>query len=210
MSQNTNSKIKAVVFDYSGVIEFFGGGSVMGIIAELLAVPIEKFREVYFKHNHLSNVGNEKWEDVFLKVTSFFDSGKEKEGEVKEILENEKSGRKINAELIALFPKIKKIGLKLGILSNNTTAIRKRLDELGITNSVDAVVISGEVGFQKPHKEIFEIMFEKLGVEAEEVVFIDDSRKSLEKATEIGFTPILFKNNEQLKAALMALGIILD
>lgn len=71
-------------------------------------------------------------------------------------------------------------------------------------------VISGEIGFQKPHKEAFQVLFEKLDLQPEEVVFVDDSTRSLEKAAEIGYIPILFKNNEQLKADLITAGISLS
>jgi len=74
----------------------------------------------------------------------------------------------------------------------------------------DVLVISGEIGFQKPHKEAFQILFEKLKLQPEEVVFIDDTPRSLEKADEIGYIPILFKNNEQLKADLRSMGINLN
>jgi len=72
---------------------------------------------------------------------------------------------------------------------------------------IDDAVISGEIGYQKPHKEAFAVLFERLGASAQEVVFIDDSPKSLEKAEEIGYTPILFQNNEQLISDLRSLGI---
>ncbi len=70
--------------------------------------------------------------------------------------------------------------------------------------------ISGEIGFQKPHKEAFEVLFTRLGVRSNETVFIDDSPKSLEKAKEIGYIPVLYKNNDQLKTDLSKLGIIAE
>ena len=54
----------------------------------------------------------------------------------------------------------------------------------------------------KPLPEIFNILFNKLKVEANEVIFIDDTPRCLEGADKIGYTPILFKDNETLKNKL--------
>jgi HAD superfamily hydrolase (TIGR01509 family) len=110
-------------------------------------------------------------------------------------------------ELLSLFPVLRKQGLKVGIFSNSGAKLRERLHAEGIAELADVVVISGEIGFQKPHKEAFDVLFERLNLRPEEIVFIDDSTKSLEKAYEIGYVPILFKGNEQLKITLKELGI---
>ncbi len=108
---------------------------------------------------------------------------------------------------MSLFPILKQQGLKVGIFSNNTSKLRTKLNVNGIIKLVDELVVSSEIGFQKPHKEAFQVLFEKLKLLPEEVIFIDDSPKSLEKASEIGYIPILFKNNDQLKVDLRKLGI---
>lgn len=51
-------------------------------------------------------------------------------------------------------------------------------------------------------------LFDKLGVAPEELIFVDDAEKSLEKAPEIGFTPILFNNTKELKGKLVELGVL--
>lgn len=114
---------------------------------------------------------------------------------------------RINSELVSLFPSLRKQGLKVAIFSNATNDLRGRLQKLNVLEMIDDAVISGEIGYQKPHKEAFAVLFERLGASAQEVVFIDDSPKSLEKAEEIGYTPILFQNNEQLISDLRSLGI---
>jgi len=201
---STGRKIKAVVFDYGGVIELREGSSLM-IISGILGVPLEDFKNIYFQHNHLSNVNNMAWEDMIIKIASFFDDSKEREEKIRSTLKNRSS--RINTGLFPLFSALRRQGIRVGILSNATFALREKLRTQGIADMVDEIVISGEIGFQKPHKEAFEILFEKLHLQPGEVVFIDDTRKSLEKAHEIGYVPILFKNNEQLEDDLRKLGI---
>ena len=207
MEKNANKNIKAVVFDFGGVIELYEGGKPVQTIAEYLGVPYADFRTVFFQHNHLANVQNLPYEDVILKVVSFFTKSKEKTEGVKEIVRMSALDRNINAELLLFFPQLKKLGLKTGIFSNSNSILRERLKELDLLELADVLVISGEIGHQKQHKEAFQVLFEKLELKPEEVVFIDDTPRSLEKADEIGYIPILFKNNEQLKDDLKELGI---
>ena len=209
-TRENKNRVKAVVFDFGGVIELYEGGKFIHGIAEYLDVPYTDFRAVYFKHNHLANVQNVPWEEMILKVVSFFTKSKEKEAGVKEIVRMRALDRNINTELLLFFPKLKKLGLKTGIFSNSNSILRERLKELDLLKLADVLVISGEIGYQKPHKEAFQVLFEKLKLRPGEVVFIDDTPRSLEKADEIGYIPILFKNNEQLKADLRAMGINLS
>jgi epoxide hydrolase-like predicted phosphatase len=207
MTKNKNKNIKAIVFDFGGVIELNEGGNLTKSIAELIGVPFKEFRRVYFKYNHLSHVENMGWEDMVVKVVATFDTSSETECKVRSLVCGYSQKRKINTELLALFPVLKKLGLKVGILSNSTSDLRQRLHEEKIIDMVDEVIISAEIGFQKPDKEAFRVAFEKLHIKPEEMVFVDDTVKSLEKSAEIGYVPILFKNNEQLKSDLRNIGI---
>lgn len=69
----------------------------------------------------------------------------------------------------------------------------------------DVVVISAEVGCQKPQPEIFDILFKKLDLKPSEVIFIDDTLKSLEGADKIGYIPVLYKDNKTLKSELSSI-----
>ena len=210
MKKGTNKNIKAIVFDFGGVIELYEGGAMLSAIAQNLGVSVGDFRSVYFQHNHLSNVKNMSWEDMILTVVSVFNKDKAKEDEIRKIIENRASRRRVNTELLSFFPQLKKLGLKTGIFSNANSALRERMKELGLLGLPDVLVLSGDIGHQKPHKEAFQILFGKLKLRPEEVVFIDDTPRSLEKAGEIGYIPILFKSNEQLKTELKDMGINLS
>lgn len=198
---------KAVVFDVGGVIYTNEGSNILEQIADSLGVPFIDFQQEYFKHNHLANVENVPWEDVAVKTAQAFSDGKEAEAITRALVQEHRSKKVLNTELLNLFTLLRKAGLKVGIISNAGTHLRERLERDGIAPLVDTIVISGEVGHQKPHKEIFEVLFDRLNFQPQEVVFVDDSHKSLEKADEIAYTPILFTTNEALTANLRDLGI---
>jgi HAD superfamily hydrolase (TIGR01549 family) len=79
----------------------------------------------------------------------------------------------------ALLEALRKRELKLAIVSNVGTPgrlVRELLDEQGLTERVDAVVLSCEVGKRKPHRAIFERALDELGVAAEDTLHVGDRR----------------------------------
>ena len=82
---------------------------------------------------------------------------------------------------------------KLGLVSNFTYApvIYASLRKLGINHFFDAVLVSDENGWRKPHKRIFLEALRKLQVTAEEAVFIGDSPlEDIKGAKEIGMKTV--------------------
>ena len=67
--------------------------------------------------------------------------------------------------------------VRLGLCSNfshSVTAV-SILEDYGLDSHLDAVVISEQVGFRKPRREIFETVLDALGVESDEVLHVGDS-----------------------------------
>jgi FMN phosphatase YigB (HAD superfamily) len=66
---------------------------------------------------------------------------------------------------------------KLGLVSNFTYApvVYASLRKLGINHFFDAILVSDENGWRKPHAQIFQDALGKLQVNAEEAVYIGDS-----------------------------------
>lgn len=77
----------------------------------------------------------------------------------------------------------RRAGLRTGLLSNSwgNEYPREGWDEM-----FDAIVISGEVGMRKPEPEIFAHVLDRLGVRAEETVFVDDLAHNVEAAAGLG------------------------
>ena len=68
---------------------------------------------------------------------------------------------------------------RLGLLTNGVPRIQRgKLAGAGLTEYFDEIVISGEVGFGKPDRRVFEHALERLGVSAGEAVMIGDSLRS--------------------------------
>lgn len=65
---------------------------------------------------------------------------------------------------------------KMALVSNFTygPVVHLSLKKLGISRYFDTIVVSHDAGWRKPHERIFKDALQKLGVSAEEAVFIGD------------------------------------
>ncbi|GMH15309.1 hypothetical protein Nepgr_017150 [Nepenthes gracilis] len=69
-------------------------------------------------------------------------------------------------------------GVKMAVVSNFDTRLRKLLEDLNVLDLFDAVVISSEVGFEKPDAKIFKAALDQIRVNAENTVHVGDDQES--------------------------------
>jgi putative hydrolase of the HAD superfamily len=80
-----------------------------------------------------------------------------------------------------LFPDVRQtleqlqsLSLRLGIISNFSVALRLILQDQGILDLFDPLIISTEVGIEKPNPDIFRLALSRSGLEAHEVLYVGD------------------------------------
>ncbi|HJR44789.1 MAG TPA: HAD family phosphatase [Actinomycetota bacterium] len=91
-------------------------------------------------------------------------------------------------------------GIKTALLSNSwglELYPRTILDEI-----CDVVVISGEVGLRKPDPAIFTMTTDKLDVQPELCIFVDDHPGHLKAAQQVGMTTVLHRTPAETIAEL--------
>ena len=82
---------------------------------------------------------------------------------------------------------------RLGLLSNFThaPAAIKIIDGVGLTSFFNVMLISGALGFRKPHPFVFQRLIEQLGVEKNEVLYVgDDPEPDITGAQRAGINPV--------------------
>jgi 2-haloacid dehalogenase len=72
----------------------------------------------------------------------------------------------------------------------------------------EGIVVSGEEKVVKPGKEIYQLLLNRYGLLANESLFIDDSLKNIETASELGFSTIHINGTQRLKEQLINMGLI--
>lgn len=186
--------IKAVLFDFGGVLTPGGGsGSIQKLFAGMFGLDIadvqvddlhhslrrgeisddEFFAEINRRHPNSPPATRE----AFLAKTDIF----------------------VRSEPVyELAEKLRANGIKTGILSNMYDMTAQVLWEKGFYDGFDPVVLSCEEHFAKPDREFYQIAVRKLGVQPQEVLFIDDQQKCMPPAQALGMRIILAENAEQI------------
>lgn len=197
---------KAIGFDWGGVLNGRPGKFFGQKVSELLGTTHEKYLEAYFHHNKKINRGEVTWDELWSLVLTEL----EQPDKVQEVMKisQEFNADSLNQNVLDLVDKLRVLGYKTGLLSNNTHEKAAIMREKGLDSHFDVFHISAETSFVKPELEAFSHLAEGLGVQLDELIFIDDAEKSLSTAEECGFTPILFESYEQLTKELTKLGIL--
>ena len=106
---------------------------------------------------------------------------------------------------------------RLGLVSNftYTPVIYAGLRKLGINQFFNAVLVSEEAGWRKPHMKIFEETLRRLGLRREEVVYVGDSPlEDIKGAKDVGmktiFVPSQFYSTENLYESKQQPDFIVD
>jgi putative hydrolase of the HAD superfamily len=81
---------------------------------------------------------------------------------------------RVYPEVNPALDELRACGLGLGIVSNWDTRLRKVLEDLGLARKVDAVMISSEIGCEKPDPRIFAAALKALGARPDEAVHVGD------------------------------------
>jgi len=92
---------------------------------------------------------------------------------------------------------LKKLGLKLGIVSNtfvNGSSLEKHLQQLGLLDFFPVRLYSYEFEFRKPNPRIFSIAAERIGEMIENILFVGDRiDKDIKPAVKAGMRAVLKK-----------------
>jgi len=82
---------------------------------------------------------------------------------------------------------------RIGLLSNFThpPAARNLITQLELEPFFEVVLISGDLGYRKPHGSVFEELIDQLGVQRDEIAFVgDDPEADVVGALRAGLQPI--------------------
>lgn len=106
-------------------------------------------------------------------------------------------------EALPLLRALHERGMRCGVLTNfdYPSHVRRLLELEGFAPYLDAVVISGEVGLKKPDPRIFALALERLGVSADETVFVGDHPdQDMRGAVDAGLRAVLVQRGGGLAA----------
>ena len=110
---------------------------------------------------------------------------------------------------LELIKNLKNKGHRLFVLSNmHKTSIQYLEQEYSFWDVFEGKVISCRIKMVKPETKIFRYLLNRYKLLVEKTVFIDDSATNIQAASKVGINTIQFKDANQCRQELSALGFI--
>ena len=182
--------VKAVIFDCFGVLITIG--------RDLLHQTYPQFSDQLTELERKSDSGLVSRSEFYNSVVTITGISMD------DAMNKYYSVENYNQSSIDLIKQVKATGrYKIGLLSNIGHGWLD--DFLPIMNSMnlfDAVILSSDIGITKPDPKIFELMAEKLGVNTDECIMIDDTPVNIASAINTGMQGIIFDSIDQAKTDL--------
>jgi epoxide hydrolase-like predicted phosphatase len=183
--------VKAIIFDCFGVLTATDGWSL--------------FKLKYFNHepslleqatslNKQADAGLITYDDFIREIAGLAGIS----GQQASVIVDDSSPNPALFDYIAQL----KPHYKIGMLSNAAANWLSELFSPAQIALFDATLLSYEAGFIKPQPEIYELMAERLGLEPNECVFIDDQERCTTGAREVGMEAIWYRGFDQMKQEL--------
>lgn len=185
-------KIKAVFFDFGGVIQRTEFQAPRQQLAQRFGMEYDDIDNIVFnsptaKQATVGELAVEKhWDAVAkrLKVSKNEIAAVESEFFAGDVIDHS-----IVEYLRSLRPRY-----KTGLISNAWSDMRGYLVRQKLDEVFDTLTISAEVGVAKPEAKIYLLALEQAQVEPEAAVFVDDVPANIEACEALGMQGILFRD----------------
>jgi len=198
--------VKAIVFDYGGVICFPPPPEADVELGQLAGLPVETFRELNRKYRRDWDRGTYGAVEFYRLILA--GSGVHREdGELARIAKADMDNwTQIDPAAVKLMRDIKASGPTLGILSNiSHDFLAWAMENVPVFSEVDAAVFSCKHNVIKPEPEIYEILRDRIGCEFGEIVFFDDLADNVFAARELGIQGFLWEGAENARKRIASL-----
>jgi epoxide hydrolase-like predicted phosphatase len=193
--------ISAVIWDLGGVLLRTEDLSSRQALADRMGKPCAELENLVFNGDsgdraQLGEISvEEHWENIRQHL------GLDAVG-IQEFRRQFWEGDQLDLELVNYIRSLRG-RYKIGLLSNAFSDLRQVVtSRLSFSDAFDDMVISAEVNLVKPDARIYQVALQRLGVTAQEAVFIDDMLRNVEGARSQGMKAIHFRQRSQAMAEL--------
>lgn len=195
--------IRNIIFDIGGVLLDYNPKTYL-----------DKLNIEESKRKELNNIifHNSKWKDClngFITNSELIEylvkENKKYKDEIKQILskENLKYMLPPKQEMIEYYKSLKQKGYKIYLCSNITEDTYNYInDSFEIIQLADGGVFSCFENISKPNVEIYKKLIKKYNLDIEKSILIDDTKRNIISANDIGLNGILFNNIEDINKIL--------
>jgi putative hydrolase of the HAD superfamily len=186
--------VRGLILDYGGVLTWPQEAASVEEMVGYLGVDGDLFRRIYRRNRAAFDSGSVTPEQYWRGVVE--GCGLDSAGvDVEPLIDLDvRSWTQLNEAMVQFVRDVRHRVHRLAILSNMTEStlvwMREHLAWLAL---LDACVFSCELGVNKPDAAIYGECARRLGVEASECLFVDDSAENVQGARKVGMAAIRFE-----------------
>lgn len=192
---NTNSRIKAVVFDLDGVYFESGTSNFVISLKRVYGLTQRQIEDVYLKSSEMK-----KFKHGEITSLDFWEFALQKwnvETTRNELIAMMLSSYNVREETQRYVENLRKLSVKTAICTNNfSDRIEGLKERFNLAKYFDSIVVSCEIGAAKPCAQIFNHLADKLNLMPNEIVMSDDKESNVVALQELGFEAFLYEDWE--------------
>lgn len=189
--------IKAVIFDYGGILGQKQDPRCVEELCSLTGLKKDEFEVNYRLERPAYDGGESDGREYWSSLLTRMGVAPEEQLLEKLIRCDYLSWTRDRVETIDLARRLKDSGYKVAILSNMPLDIGGYIKaDKGWLEHFSPVIFSSEIKMSKPDDDIYLHCLEKLGVKAEEALFIDDTYENIAAAERLGIKSYWFKEED--------------
>jgi epoxide hydrolase-like predicted phosphatase len=189
--------IKAVLFDYGGVLCRGGGiGSVRAMLAGALGIAEEQVQDMGDAYRQLMT--GRMSTEAFMQALGAAHPGATYPTPAALLADARFFER--NPQVYALAERLRAAGIQTGILSNVFAFSADEMKRRGLFAGFEPVLLSCDTHVMKPDPAFYRMAVDQFGVPAHDILFIDDRREMLDAAAALGMQTLLAVTPDQIVA----------
>ena len=199
-----SKSIRAVIFDIGGVLVRTVDPSARAVWEQRLGLPLggAEAKVLNSPTGHSAQRGEISEADLWRWVQQELQLGEDLERFRADFWR----GDAVDASLIDFIRRLRP-RYRTAVISNATDSLRATLTRYGLLELFDVIVGSAYEGVMKPDPAIYARALNRLGLRAEQTVFIDDAPANVAGTIAVGMDAIQFTPSIDLESALTRLGV---
>lgn len=193
---------KVVVFDYGEVISFSPSDADRQALLSIARVPEESFWPPYWANRDALDGGTMSIRQYWLEIARH--AGVDfSESRIQQLwIADYRSWLSVNADTYDVLLALREGGTRMALLSNAGFDFGGYFRHGPMGSLFERIFVSAEMGRLKPEQAIYQDVLDDLGIEAGDMIFIDNKSVNIDGAAALGIEGHVFTTAELLRSYL--------
>jgi putative hydrolase of the HAD superfamily len=192
---------RALILDYGEVLVSRQSPEAIREMAGFCGLGVPAFHDFYWKHRPAYDTGAADAREYWRRL---LDDARPGAGVAPEVVDrlidlDARSWTRYREDVWQIAAGFRAAGGRTAFLSNGVPEVMSLVRaERDLARWFNVVIVSYEVGFTKPDARIYRLCLSRLGVRAEDAMFVDDRPANLEGAAALGIRSLRFTSDDDV------------